>query len=509
MSILIKNLNIIYITSFWKSNISNELNVPETITDYINFRVFLNKNFPDFKVVKLDELNNILPNQLKIVDEISPGLFITENNEIINYDDYFDGNNIPSGIKGFVLYPKFKLLNNNDLIENYINYVAIELVNTNDNFLTSKKEYYCLLNFSHNDIYLNNLKDEFNLNYNCNYDLTKDSLYFILGKDEDVLNDYLNNDSFIVQNKKYNNFKEACNKLDLNYESILNLKNYFKNNKFSLEYYIDLFLTSCKKSGYSNKSNNLDSSYYDFLKYKFYYNNINFDSLYSACIHFKLDYEKIVKYKQNKNLLNEEVLEYFLNNEQEYDTNKYIFLNEEFDSFLHCCNYYDFAPSTIYHYAERNNITKEEALISYLTGNLIYKQPDTTNNKTKTKKISKKIFINNKIFASLNSCCNYYNISKNIVVSYAKSNNISNEEALLFFIPEEIPIEYFCNKTKQKNKIIFMNKVFSSFVEACKYYKISRDAVNHYAKNKNITKEEALAYYLFKDKKDKIEYINN
>ena len=152
--------------------------------------------------------------------------------------------------------------------------------------------------------------------------------------------------------------------------------------------------------------------------------------------------------------MNEEVLEYFLNNEQEYDTNKYIFLNEEFDSFLHCCNYYDFASSTIYHYAERNNITKEEALISYLTGNLIYKQPDTTNNKTKTKKISKKIFINNKIFASLNSCCNYYNISKNIVVSYAKSNNISNEEALLFFVPEEIPIEYFCNKTKQKNKII-------------------------------------------------------
>ena len=54
-----------------------------------------------------------------------------------------------------------------------------------------------------------------------------------------------------------------------------------------------------------------------------------------------------------------------------------------------------------------------------------------------------------------------------------------------------------------------MNKVFPSFVEACKYYKISRDAVNHYAKNKNITKEEALAYYLAKDKKEKIEYINN
>ena len=52
MSILIKNLNIIYITSFWKSNISNELNVPETITDYINFRVFLNKNFPDFNSPK-------------------------------------------------------------------------------------------------------------------------------------------------------------------------------------------------------------------------------------------------------------------------------------------------------------------------------------------------------------------------------------------------------------------------------------------------------------------------
>lgn len=366
MSILIKDLNIIYISSFWKSNI-NQLNVPEKINNFINFKFYLQNNFPEIRMLSLDNLNDLLPDNLKIIDEISEGVFITSLGEVINYSDYFDGNYLPSGIKGFSLVPQDELFKRSfdRSIDNLINYTSIDLIQNPSEFLKNRKEQYCLYNFkkdkdnSSKFIKLKNLKDE---------EIVKEYLEYIIKENEIIIENYLQKKESIYNGFSYSCLKEICNKMEYPFQAILNTFHILER-EVSYDKLLDFYK-------YSNKKFN--STYSRDLTYDFIYKGKSFSSVKSACLHYKLNYNNVEKEKKKKNLLSEEVLDLFLfkkSKEEIKNINKntkkekgFIFLQQHFDSFKDCCEYYGFTRNQIYQYASRAKITKEKALEFYIKG---------------------------------------------------------------------------------------------------------------------------------------------
>lgn len=316
MSIVFRDFKTIYVSQFWREGVEDIVGEIDSYQEFLN--ILRDKKY---KILTLDELNKLMPPELQIIDEIRPGELFTSNSEIINYSDYFDGIHLPSGKKGFVLEYKYKLINKDFDKNKYnlINYISIDLLKDKNEFLNEKGLNFCLFNFSQENCFKHDLLPELDIDECSNDEFINLNLIHILGNQESV-NNYLNNDTFTFNNYEYSTLFEICNKLDYNYQSIKSFNDGFKDLEFSNEYLLCLYKEALNQSGLSEEELNTmiefgDSKTHKSISkylYNFYYKNKRFRSLLQASKYYNLDYFEMLKYKQENNLLTEDVLEYFL-----------------------------------------------------------------------------------------------------------------------------------------------------------------------------------------------------
>lgn len=94
-------------------------------------------------------------------------------------------------------------------------------------------------------------------------------------------------------------------------------------------------------------------------------------------------------------------------------------------------------------------------------------------------------------YQSFTSCCRQLGLDSYTVIAYMRYHNISKEEALEL---------YLYNPPSQCESFVFRGVTYKSFTSCCRRLRINNSTVSKYAKKHNISKEEALEYYLEKKK---------
>lgn len=183
-------------------------------------------------------------------------------------------------------------------------------------------------------------------------------------------------------------------------------------------------------------------------------------------------------WQYRKTHIHKDIIYTSLQNKKYFDVNKlllaiseglkpFVFRGEVYKSFTECCRTFNFNPSTIYSYTEKG-LPKADAL---------------------EKALAKQFVFNGVNYGTVKNACKELGINYGVICSYCNRKKCNYETAIAYYLSE--------GKQSMKNSFVFRGKEYPSLRSVQIAYNLSTNTnYRRYAKEHNITIQEALEHYL-------------
>ena len=302
--------------------------------------------------------------------------------------------------------------------------------------------------------------------------------------------DYLNKSKkqriFAFRGKEYNSFTECCLAYDLNpkivrsaaYRTKSSLPETLEKNVSHMEGCVPQESTGNDE----NSGNKVISKKRHRAKEPFFYEGEKYVSLGQCCEIYGINETSVRARAWRIHCTWEEAVKHFIEKSNADELKKiFVYKGKEYQSVAECCRKYDVRAASVRNRASSTGCSIEEALDHFIKKKIVTKKNE--------------FVFRNKIYETLEECCEVYGVNANSVSSRKYRLGCSTDESLEHFIANKEIIE------ERIQKFTFKGTEYPSLRACCKKYGIEDACVRQRARDKNCSIEESFEHFMTRKRK--------
>ena len=291
---------------------------------------------------------------------------------------------------------------------------------------------------------------------------------------------------FAFRGKEYNSFTECCLAYDLNpkivrsaaYRTKSSLPETLEKNVSHMEGCVPQESTGNDE----NSGNKVISKKRHRAKEPFFYEGEKYVSLGQCCEIYGINETSVRTRAWRIHCTWEEAVKHFIEKSNADELKKiFVYKGKEYQSVAECCRKYDVRAASVRNRASSTGCSIEEALDHFIKKKIVTKKNE--------------FVFRNKIYETLEECCEVYGVNANSVSSRKYRLGCSTDESLEHFIANKEIIE------ERIQKFTFKGTEYPSLRACCKKYGIEDACVRQRARDKNCSIEESFEHFMTRKRK--------
>lgn len=291
---------------------------------------------------------------------------------------------------------------------------------------------------------------------------------------------------FAFRGKEYNSFTECCLAYDLNpkivrsaaYRTKSSLPETLEKNVSHMEGCVPQESTENDE----NSGNKVISKKRHRAKEPFFYEGEKYVSLGQCCEIYGINETSVRARAWRIHCTWEEAVKHFIEKSNADELKKiFVYKGKEYQSVAECCRKYDVRAASVRNRASSTGCSIEEALDHFIKKKIVTKKNE--------------FVFRNKIYETLEECCEVYGVNANSVSSRKYRLGCSTDESLEHFIANKEIIE------ERIQKFTFKGTEYPSLRACCKKYGIEDACVRQRARDKNCSIEESFEHFMTRKRK--------
>lgn len=291
---------------------------------------------------------------------------------------------------------------------------------------------------------------------------------------------------FAFRGKEYNSFTECCLAYDLNpkivrsaaYRTKSSLPETLEKNVSHMEGCVPQESTENDE----NSGNKVISKKRHRAKEPFFYEGEKYVSLGQCCEIYGINETSVRARAWRIHCTWEEAVKHFIEKSNADELKKiFVYKGKEYQSVAECCRKYDVRAASVRNRASSTGCSIEEALDHFIKKKIVTKKNE--------------FVFRNKIYETLEECCEVYGVNANSVSSRKYRLGCSTDESLEHFIANKEIIE------ERIQKFTFKGTEYPSLRACCKKYDIEDACVRQRARDKNCSIEESFEHFMTRKRK--------
>lgn len=291
---------------------------------------------------------------------------------------------------------------------------------------------------------------------------------------------------FAFRGKEYNSFTECCLAYDLKpkivrsaaYRTKSSLPETLEKNVSHMEGCVPQESTGNDE----NSGNKVISKKRHRAKEPFFYEGEKYVSLGQCCEIYGINETSVRARAWRIHCTWEEAVKHFIEKSNADELKKiFVYKGKEYQSVAECCRKYDVRAASVRNRASSTGCSIEEALDHFIKKKIVTKKNE--------------FVFRNKIYETLEECCEVYGVNANSVSSRKYRLGCSTDESLEHFIANKEIIE------ERIQKFTFKGTEYPSLRACCKKYGIEDACVRQRARDKNCSIEESFEHFMKRKRK--------
>lgn len=291
---------------------------------------------------------------------------------------------------------------------------------------------------------------------------------------------------FAFRGKEYNSFTECCLAYGLNpkivrsaaYRTKSSLPETLEKNVSHMEGCVPQESTGNDE----NSGNKVISKKRHRAKEPFFYEGEKYVSLGQCCEIYGINETSVRARAWRIHCTWEEAVKHFIEKSNADELKKiFVYKGKEYQSVAECCRKYDVRAASVRNRASSTGCSIEEALDHFIKKKIVTKKNE--------------FVFRNKIYETLEECCEVYGVNANSVSSRKYRLGCSTDESLEHFIANKEIIE------ERIQKFTFKGMEYPSLRACCKKYGIEDACVRQRARDKNCSIEESFEHFMTRKRK--------
>ena len=291
---------------------------------------------------------------------------------------------------------------------------------------------------------------------------------------------------FAFRGKEYNSFTECCLAYGLNpkivrsaaYRTKSSLPETLEKNVSHMEGCVPQESTGNDE----NSGNKVISKKRHRAKEPFFYEGEKYVSLGQCCEIYGINETSVRARAWRIHCTWEEAAKHFIEKSNADELKKiFVYKGKEYQSVAECCRKYDVRAASVRNRASSTGCSIEEALDHFIKKKIVTKKNE--------------FVFRNKIYETLEECCEVYGVNANSVSSRKYRLGCSTDESLEHFIANKEIIE------ERIRKFTFKGTEYPSLRACCKKYGIEDACVRQRARDKNCSIEESFEHFMTRKRK--------
>ena len=291
---------------------------------------------------------------------------------------------------------------------------------------------------------------------------------------------------FAFRGKEYNSFTECCLAYGLNpkivrsaaYRTKSSLPETLEKNVSHMEGCVPQESTGNDE----NSGNKVISKKRHRAKEPFFYEGEKYVSLGQCCEIYGINETSVRARAWRIHCTWEEAVKHFIEKSNADELKKiFVYKGKEYQSVAECCRKYDVRAASVRNRASSTGCSIEEALDHFIKKKIVTKKNE--------------FVFRNKIYETLEECCEVYGVNANSVSSRKYRLGCSTDESLEHFIANKEIIE------ERIQKFTFKGAEYPSLRACCKKYGIEDACVRQRARDKNCSIEESFEHFMTRKRK--------
>ena len=291
---------------------------------------------------------------------------------------------------------------------------------------------------------------------------------------------------FAFRGKEYNSFTECCLAYGLNpkivrsaaYRTKSSLPETLEKNVSHMEGCVPQESTGNDE----NSGNKVISKKRHRAKEPFFYEGEKYVSLGQCCEIYGINETSVRARAWRIHCTWEEAVKHFIEKSNADELKKiFVYKGKEYQSVAECCRKYDVRAASVRNRASSTGCSIEEALDHFIKKKIVTKKNE--------------FVFRNKIYETLEECCEVYGVNANSVSSRKYRLGCSTDESLEHFIANKEIIE------ERIQKFTFKGTEYPSLRACCKKYGIEDACVRQRARDKNCSIEESFEHFMTRKRK--------
>lgn len=291
---------------------------------------------------------------------------------------------------------------------------------------------------------------------------------------------------FAFRGKEYNSFTECCLAYGLNpkivrsaaYRTKSSLPETLEKNVSHMEGCVPQESTGNDE----NSGNKVISKKRHRAKEPFFYEGEKYVSLGQCCEIYGINETSVRTRAWRIHCTWEEAVKHFIEKSNADELKKiFVYKGKEYQSVAECCRKYDVRAASVRNRASSTGCSIEEALDHFIKKKIVTKKNE--------------FVFRNKIYETLEECCEVYGVNANSVSSRKYRLGCSTDESLEHFIANKEIIE------ERIQKFTFKGAEYPSLRACCKKYGIEDACVRQRARDKNCSIEESFEHFMTRKRK--------
>ena len=291
---------------------------------------------------------------------------------------------------------------------------------------------------------------------------------------------------FAFRGKEYNSFTECCLAYGLNpkivrsaaYRTKSSLPETLEKNVSHMEGCVPQESTGNDE----NSGNKVISKKRHRAKEPFFYEGEKYVSLGQCCEIYGINETSVRTRAWRIHCTGAEAVKHFIEKSNADELKKiFVYKGKEYQSVAECCRKYDVRAASVRNRASSTGCSIEEALDHFIKKKIVTKKNE--------------FVFRNKIYETLEECCEVYGVNANSVSSRKYRLGCSTDESLEHFIANKEIIE------ERIQKFTFKGAEYPSLRACCKKYGIEDACVRQRARDKNCSIEESFEHFMTRKRK--------
>ena len=291
---------------------------------------------------------------------------------------------------------------------------------------------------------------------------------------------------FAFRGKEYNSFTECCLAYGLNpkivrsaaYRTKSSLPETLEKNVSHMEGCVPQESTGNDE----NSGNKVISKKRRRAKEPFFYEGEKYVSLGQCCEIYGINETSVRARAWRIHCTWEEAVKHFIEKSNADELKKiFVYKGKEYQSVAECCRKYDVRAASVRNRASSTGCSIEEALDHFIKKKIVTKKNE--------------FVFRNKIYETLEECCEVYGVNANSVSSRKYKLGCSIDESLEHFIANKEIIE------ERIQKFTFKGTEYPSLRACCKKYGIEDACVRQRARDKNCSIEKSFEHFMTRKRK--------